>query len=254
MTDQRRHRGPHPEDLRLFARGHWSALRQATADMSWLLTRGYAPVSALKLVGDRYALDARQRLAVVRSAASDQAVKRRTAHRIGVEEVRGQELWLDGYNVLITVEAALARGVVLRGRDDCYRDMASLHGTYRRVEETVPALELVGACLQEWELVSIRWLLDQPVSNSGRLKALMLEIAQTHGWAWDVELVPAPDPVLKVASAIVATSDSQILDAAARWLNLARIVIEATLPATEVIDLGKENLNGDEDAIDPFTD
>ena len=42
------------------------------ADFSWLLTRGYAEKGALKLVGDRFSLTERQRLAVMRSACSDQ--------------------------------------------------------------------------------------------------------------------------------------------------------------------------------------
>ena len=35
-------------------------------------------------------------------------------------------------------------GIVLLARDGCYRDMASMHGTYRKVAETVPALEAIG--------------------------------------------------------------------------------------------------------------
>ena len=44
-------------------------------------------------------------------------------------------------NVLITLESALGGGVLLRCRDGCLRDMASLHGTYRIVDETDPALD-----------------------------------------------------------------------------------------------------------------
>jgi Protein of unknown function (DUF434) len=54
MPDTRTHRGPHPEDSRLFAPEAWPVLRQATEDLCWLLSRGYAASSALKLVGDRY--------------------------------------------------------------------------------------------------------------------------------------------------------------------------------------------------------
>jgi hypothetical protein len=61
----------------------------------------------------------------------------------------GQPIELDGFNVLTTVEAALADGVLLLGRDGCLRDMASMHGSFRRVEETRPALECVGRVLEE---------------------------------------------------------------------------------------------------------
>ena len=71
-----------------------------------------------------------------------------------------------------------AGGVILHARDACYRDMASMHGNYRRVEETIPAITLLGELLAEWSLESCHWLFDQPVSNSGRLKSMLLTMAQ----------------------------------------------------------------------------
>ncbi len=71
MPDQRQHRGPHPEDTQLFAPEYWPRLREATRDLSWLLSRGYASPSALKLVGDRYSLNVRQRIAVARCACGE---------------------------------------------------------------------------------------------------------------------------------------------------------------------------------------
>ena len=64
MPDTRTHRGPHPEDAKLFAPAAWPALREATAELCWLLSRHYAAPSALKLVGDRHQLSARQRAAL----------------------------------------------------------------------------------------------------------------------------------------------------------------------------------------------
>lgn len=66
--DRRQHRGAHPEDARLFAPARLGALRTAVSELSWLAGRDYSMKSALKLVGDRHALDGRQRLAVARSA------------------------------------------------------------------------------------------------------------------------------------------------------------------------------------------
>ena len=45
---------------------------------------------------------------------------------------------------MTTVEAALGGGVVLGCRDRTFRDIAGVHGTYRKVAETMPALELIG--------------------------------------------------------------------------------------------------------------
>ena len=67
MPDTRRHRGPHPQDAELFASETHPTLREAVNHLSWLLTRGYAERSSLKLVGDRFGLQERQRRAVMRS-------------------------------------------------------------------------------------------------------------------------------------------------------------------------------------------
>lgn len=226
MPDKRAHRGPHPEDGRLFAPDVWPRLRDATGDLSWLLTRAYSSVSALKLVGDRYELDQRQRIAVMRSACSDEALRHRAGTRVKLAALAGQVLLLDGYNVLTTVEAALAGGVILHARDECFRDMASVHGTWRKVHETQPAAELLGRFLHDLGVREAIWYLDSPVSNSGRLKTLLREIAATNHWPWQIELVPNPDRVLCKAEELIATADSNILDHCRRWVNLAREGVE----------------------------
>ncbi len=196
MPDRRSHRGPHPEDAGLFAPEHHQRLCRATADLCWLLSRGYAGQSALKLVGDRYCLVARQRTAIGRAACSRQEAARRAAHRIEPGGQRGRILWLDGYNVLTTIEAALAGGVILGCCDGTCRDMASMHGSYRKVAETLPALEIIGRVLDQLGPAECLWLLDRPVSNSARLGGLIAQVADEHGWPWRVELVPDPDPLL----------------------------------------------------------
>lgn len=51
---------------------------------------------------------------------------------------------MDGFNVLTAVETALGGGVILVGRDGCCRDVAGIYSHYRKVEETVPALQAIG--------------------------------------------------------------------------------------------------------------
>ena len=61
MPDTRSHRGPDPHDDHAFGPESVPALQAAVSDLSWLLGKGYSVVSALKLVGDRWNLTARQR-------------------------------------------------------------------------------------------------------------------------------------------------------------------------------------------------
>jgi hypothetical protein len=237
VADTRTHRGPHPEDSRLFAPEAVATLRRAAADLAWLADRGYAADSSLKLVGDRYRLVARQRVAVARCVCSADERGDRLRRKLPPEAVARRPLWIDGYNVLTTVEAALAGGVVLAACDTCYRDMASMHGSYRKVAETHPALKKIGRVLAELQVAGAVWYLDRPVSNSGRLKSLMLQVAAEHDWPWQVELVADPDRVLVESSEPVASADSAVLDACGPWLNLARLVVDRRVPDARVIDL-----------------
>ncbi len=243
MPDRRTHRGKHPTDDRLFGDDRLGGLRTAVAEYSWLLTRGYARESGLKLVGDRHDLTARQRMAVMRSACSDQALERRRRTRTALADAVGARLGIDGYNLLITVESALSGGLILVGRDGCYRDLASIHGTYRKVSETITAIELIADYLAGHDITRIDWYLDRPVSNSGRLKALIAEVLERRGLfpsgraEWNIELPNDPDTVLAQYDGMVATSDSEVLDRCGRHVNLAAEIIDATVAAAWMIDL-----------------
>jgi hypothetical protein len=237
MPDKRIHRGAHPEDGKIFAAENIADLRQALADYSLLLTKGYTQTGALKLVGDRFELTQRQRLAIMRCSCTDEQMKARKEKEIKISDITGQPIAIDGYNILITIEAAISDGAIFRGRDGCLRDIASIHGTYRKVEETIPAIGLIGSFLQQVSVSQVLWLLDSPVSNSGRLKTLIAELCEQNGWHWDIQLVQSPDKVLIKSDNVVASSDSIILDGCKRWINLTAAIIEKNLPKSWIIDL-----------------
>lgn len=231
------HRGPAPQDTRLFSPRQLPGLRAATADLCWLLDHGYASRSATDLVGNRHNLSSRQRMAIGRCACSADAQQRRLEHQVTPAFVRGRELWLDGYNVLTVLESALAGGVVLLGRDGCCRDIAGIHRRYRKVNETVPGLRLIGEAVTAWGVSCCRWWLDKPVSNSGRLKTLICEQAAAAGWNMAVELDFNPDRTLANSPEIIATSDSVVLDRCQQWVNLARQIIADRIPDVRLVDL-----------------
>ncbi len=235
--DTRRHRGPHPADAELFGADEVPKLRRAVAELGWLLSRGYKMTSSLKLVGDRHGLRERQRLAVSRSACSDEDRQRRRDHCIAVEQLKDQQLVVDGFNLIITVEAALSGGPLLVGVDECIRDLSSVHGSYRSVEETDRAIVLIGNALDRLGPASVHWLLDQPVSNSGRLAAKLIDLAAHANWPWTVEVVFNPDSAIIAAPAIAITSDSVILDRVESWTDLKTYLIEREVPEAWLVDL-----------------
>jgi hypothetical protein len=237
MPDIRKHRGAHPEDRKLFSDDQLPALRDAVNELSWLLTRNYSMKGAVKLVGDRHALTDRQRLALSRAACSDQSKAQRAGTRVEIEELEEADLIIDGFNLIITIEAALSGGVLFRCRDGCIRDLSSVHGSYRSVDETEVAIQLIGESLSALKAESVSWLLDRPVSNSGRLAKAIRDRAAQNGWPWTVETVFNPDREIVSSDRIVISSDGPLLDQVDRWTNLNRYLIEKWLAAPWLVDL-----------------
>ena len=237
MARHQTHRGLASKDEQLFGAKQLPALRAAAADLCWLLDHGYAARSALELVGNRHNLTSRQRNGVARYACSQDDVERREQRRVEAVQLNGRELWLDGFNVLTMLESALAGGIVILGRDGCCRDIAGIHRRYRKMSETVSALRMVGETAAAWAVTCCRWWLDKPVSNSGRLKTLILETAASAGWKMQAELTFSPDHVLSHTDQVIATSDGIVLDRCERWVNLVRLIIGQRIPQTRLLDL-----------------
>jgi hypothetical protein len=236
-SHNQRHRGAHPADQKLFASKHHETLRQAVADLSLLLSRGYAPTASLKLVGDHFALKQRQRLAVARAACSDQQREFRQQNLLPLEAVKDRKLLIDGFNLIVTMEAALSGGVLIRCRDDCIRDLSSVHGSYRSVTETEEAIGLISETLLAATPASAVWLLDQPVSNSGRLAQRIREMSVERDWPWEVEVVMNPDKVIRSSNQIAVTADSNILDGVKGWINLGESLVTRCVSEAWVVDL-----------------
>jgi hypothetical protein len=205
-------------------------LREASGDFAWLLGRHYAHQAALTLVGNRYQLHRRQRLALSRAVAAPAIARARRCRQVGVGALNGTFLQIDGLNQLITIEAAMAGGLLLRGHDGALRDLASVHGTYRLVRESMASLEAIGEYLAPSGVQGVEFLIDGAVSNSGRLAARIRCLGEQHGWPWRARLVANPDPILQRATHVVATSDSVILEYATSWFDLASVVIERVVP------------------------
>ncbi len=238
MTDRRKHRGPGPADAQLFGDDALPGLRAAVVELSWLLGRDYALPSALALVGNRHQLRERQRLAVQRAACTDAERDARAASRIDARELRGRRVALDGFNCVIAVEAALSGGPLMVGRDGAIRDLSSVHGSYRKVEETRRAVELLCDLLARVEPVEAHWYFDAPVSNSGRIRALVQETAAAR-CSFDVvvELVPSADRVLPAPGWVVASGDSAVIDRAEAWVDLPAAVVRAEVAGAWILEL-----------------
>ncbi|MBK9033168.1 MAG: DUF434 domain-containing protein [Myxococcales bacterium] len=228
-------RRPHPDDHELFAPVRLPTLRAAVDDLSWLRGRGYADTAALALVGDRYQLLARARTAVARVAASPEVASARRGRRLAVAALTGRALVIDGFNVLVTCEAALAGGVVLPGRDGAWRDLGSVHGSYRAVDETARALAAIAQLLARAAPARVTWYFDRPVSSSGDVARRVRAVDP----AWTVELVNVADPeLIRDPAAVVASSDAWVLDRAGAWIDLPTATVTALAVRPWLVELG----------------
>jgi hypothetical protein len=207
----------------------------AIHDLSWLLSKGYSEKASVKLVGDRYRLKQRQRMAIQRVVCTEIQKLNRQDKALHIHEVKGRKLLIDGLNLLITIESALSNGLIFEGLDGTYRDLASVHGTYKKVEETPQAMQIIGETLVDLGTATVTWLLDKPVSNSGRIKTMLCEMAQANGWPWEAELVNNPDTILMHSIVPIVSSDSLILDHTECWFNLPKYLIDTYIPDAEVL-------------------
>ncbi|MGE5679077.1 MAG: DUF434 domain-containing protein [Pseudomonadota bacterium] len=218
-------RGFDPNDDRWFSNDALAMLKRGQEEVQWLLDRGYRLDVVVPFIGNHYLLSARQRLALQRTSALSLQYEGRRNKMLSFEAAKDGCINIDGFNLIITLEVALSKSIILLGTDGVIRDLAGLRGSYHIIEQTDNALKLIGKCLKKLSVPKVKFYLDAPVSNSGRLKSRILEHAVEWGMPVEAELVPNPDVILSELERVV-TSDSVILDSCSSWFNLSRKIIE----------------------------
>ena len=226
-------RGYTPEDEKNFSPDAVERMRIASRHIQYLINEGYDLKQATVFVGNHFLLSERQRLAIMRSVAKDQDLAERKSKQLPLSELKGKEVWIDGFNTVITLEVLLSDSLLFTCMDGTIRDLAALRGTYRLIPETTEAVWLMFDILQEASVGKVNILLDEPVSNSGRLKSLIAETAeskysssliaetaeQNKSFDLDIRILRDVDRTLYGKEGVI-TSDSIILDHCTSWFNL----------------------------------
>ncbi|PWV54505.1 DUF434 domain-containing protein [Chitinophaga sp. S165] len=216
-----RNKDQHLADSALFGSvAQQDRLKLALDDMYYLLSRDYPQKASLALVGNRYDLIRRQQLALQGMSCSQQQLENRRNKELHNGDLKNKVVYIDGFNLLILLETAYAGGFVFKGLDGCYRDISSVHGTYKMISETGDVLIRIGNVLQQLEVQKVIWIFDAPVSNSGKLKGFCYELAEKHHFPWDIYLENDPDKYLIAGDKLVCSSDAWILDECSTWFNL----------------------------------
>jgi hypothetical protein len=201
-------------------------ISDAILDLSHLLSRGYAEKSSLLLVGNRYRLNTRQQRAVQGMSASVEQIEYRNKCTLSIADLEEQEVMIDGFNIIIILESILSDAYVFEGVDAYFRDLSSVHGTYKKVQQTTRAIELITCFYTKAKLSKMHWVFDKPVSNSGRLKQMIEDIALENNYNWEVSLAFNPDKMIAESNQIAITSDAWILDNVQKSFNLVSYFVE----------------------------
>ena len=126
---------------------------------------------------------------------------------------------------MILLESLLSEAYIFEGTDGCFRDLSGVHGTYKRVNQTQKSIELVATFFKKSQAENLIWIFDKPVSNSGRIKQIILDFANENTLNWNVELEFNPDKFLAENAEIIVSSDTWILDNCRNWFNLVGYLI-----------------------------
>lgn len=195
-------------------------MKDAICDLRFLLNRGYNKSSAVNFVANKYRLGIKARNFLVRAVFSASEAKEHKKKRVGIEKIKGREVAIDGYNVLISVEAALkGRGVILCD-DGFVRDTTATFGKYKLSKVTLPAVEKIIKILKNNSVGKVLFIFDSQVSFSGELCGLIREKLAEHALNGDAVTSKSADYIITKSEGIVCTSDRAIIKKAANILDI----------------------------------
>lgn len=225
-------RGKEAKDDVLFDDRAKFIFKEALSDLHYLLTRKYSEKNALQVVGTRYKLTQRQIRAIQSMAASEEQLDIVRSKAVTIENLADADLVFDGFNVLILLESLFSEAYLFKGLDGCYRDLSSVYGTYKKVSQTTLALDCVAGFHKRHRIRSIVWIFDKPVSNSGRIKKMIEELAAKVNLNWSVVLENNADQAIIDQQKITVSSDAYILRNCFHWFNfIGYLIDEEKVPA-----------------------
>jgi hypothetical protein len=213
-----------------------ATLHLAAADFLYLLDRTYPRSASLQLVGNRYNLDGLNRHILHRGVFAREESRKRRSRLLSPERLVGARLLVDGHNVLITVESALAGRPLVAATDGVIRDVAGISHRYHISSLTREAIDRTLLLLKAHPPQETRFLLDAPIRQSGELAGLLRTGLQELGLPGEAQTVKVPEADLLDPHAVVATSDSAVLDRAEQGVDLAGAVIRSLGRPLRMID------------------
>jgi len=196
-----------------------TAFDKARYDLYLLLNRGYPKSYALRFVGDHYGLKNEERYILSRTVFPKEYILETKRKKTSLKEIEGKEIFLDGYNVIITTESVLMNKTFV-SMDGVLRDTRNVSKKYRMTNETIESVDLILNLLKKYRPGYIQFYLDKMMSKSGKLSEIIREGMGDRGIKGDSETSLSVDHVLKNKDGIIATNDSAIIARAKKFIDL----------------------------------
>jgi hypothetical protein len=186
-------------------------------------------------VGNRYQLFFDQRQLLHRGIFSDSDSKSRRRRRISIGRIRGKDLAIDGYNVIITIEAGLSGRPLILGSDGFIRDISGISGNFKRTSKTEEAIRLIIKTLRKVKPHHTLFLFDAPISKSGKLAHEVRDSLKKENLSGDAQAVRVPEEILIGFPGVIATSDTAIIDQSQKVVDLAGIILSKKIGSASLI-------------------
>ncbi len=212
-------------------------LMEALGDYFLLLNRGYPERPTVKLVGDRYRLTRGERMTLYRGITSkDKALARQA--RI-TTDLKGRELYIDGYNVLFTLVNYLMGKLIFIGNDGILRDCGEVYGKVENEKLFYRGVNFLLEFITRSGTGRVEIYLDRTRAESDLYSRELGKRLVEAGIAGEVFLVKSADrELIKKKDGIIASSDSEIIDATdCQIADLARQALETKF-GIKILDLG----------------
>lgn len=181
-------------------------------DIRYLLDRKYPKKSAITYVSNRYGLTKDERNILTRIACEKDISNDRKRKLVSIEFIRDKNLFIDGYNVLITVESLILGYPVFLCDDGILKDVRSLFRRYKIGFMTKEALSMIEMITSKHTPKEIVIIFDSQISRSGDLSKMARDIFDKDNCLVFTSKDTDKEIMENSRKGIIATSDGMIID------------------------------------------
>ncbi|MGB3919506.1 DUF434 domain-containing protein [Methanothrix sp.] len=185
---------------------------KALEEARYLLDRGYPKDSAVGFVSNHHRLAEKERFILMRVVVRSDLAWARRSKLLDLEDLRGQSISIDGYNVIITTESVIGGYPVYLCDDGLLRDSRGIFRGFKASPLTAIALNWILDLLASAGPARTEVLLDQQMSRSGELAEMVRRMMAERQLCGVAKTARNVDHLLKTAKRIILTSDGNVID------------------------------------------